>query len=76
MKALEKLKKWVKKSFNGILKEKIIAEIDRLQSEEEVCEWFYDKYLGYYRMDCDYDVIPENHNYIFCPYCGRKIKEV
>lgn len=61
-------------------------EINRLKAElaekEEFCEWkLWDEESNVYETTCGNLTIlsngtPKENKYGFCPYCGRKIKEV
>ena len=48
---------------------------------DDVCEWKYNDTEYYWESSCDHLHIfmadgPKENEYIFCPYCGKKIKEV
>ena len=62
-------------------------EINRLKAElaekeEEFCEWEpWDEEANCYHTSCEnahffVDGSPKDNKHVFCPYCGRKIKEV
>lgn len=62
-------------------------EINRLnaeleEKEEEFCEWEpWDEEANCYHTSCEnahffVDGSPKDNKHVFCPYCGRKIKEV
>ena len=62
-------------------------EINRLKAElaekeEEFCEWEpWDEEANCYHTSCENahffgDGSPKDNKHVFCPYCGRKIKEV
>ena len=62
-------------------------EINRLKAElaekeEEFCEWkLWDEEMNCYETHCEnahilLDGSIKDNCYVFCPYCGRKIKEV
>ena len=62
-------------------------EINRLKAElaekeEEFCEWeVWDEEANCYHTSCEnahffVDGSPKDNKYVFCPYCGRKLKEV
>ena len=62
-------------------------EINRLnaelaEKEEEFCEWEpWDEEANCYHTSCEnahffVDGSPKDNNHNYCPYCGRKIKEV
>lgn len=62
-------------------------EINRLKAElsekeEEFCEWeVWDEEANCYHTSCEnahffVDGSPKDNKHVFCPYCGRKIKEV
>jgi len=62
------------------LKAKIIdlkAEITCLQSEkEQVCEWIEDENGCFTTIHETGVIAPENHEWKFCPDCGKRIKYV
>jgi len=44
------------------------------------CKWTYQD-LDFYRSECDMDFsfnagTPKENKFVYCPYCGKKIKEV
>ena len=48
---------------------------------DDVCEWKYNDSEYYFESSCEHLHIfmsdgPEENEYKFCPYCGKKIKEV
>ena len=48
---------------------------------DDVCEWKYNDTEYYWKSSCDNLHIfmsdgPKENEYRFCPYCGKKIKEV
>ena len=62
-------------------------EINRLKAElvekeEEFCEWeVWDEEANCFHTACEnahffVDGNPKDNNHVYCPYCGRKIKEV
>lgn len=62
-------------------------EVNRLkeelaEKEEEFCEWeIWDEEANCYHTSCEnahffVDGSPKDNNHKYCPYCGRKIKEV
>ena len=62
-------------------------EINRLKAElaekeENFCEWqVWDEEVNAYHTSCEnahfiVDGSPKDNDYAYCPYCGRKIKEV
>lgn len=62
-------------------------EINRLKAElaekeEEFCEWeVWDEEANCYHTSCEnahffVDGSHKDNKHVFCPYCGRKIKEV
>ena len=62
-------------------------EINRLKAElsekeEEFCEWeVWNEEADCYHTSCEnahffVDGSPKDNKHVFCPYCGRKIKEV
>ena len=62
-------------------------EINRLkeelaEKEEEFCEWeMWDDDANCFHTACEnahffVDGNPKDNNHVYCPYCGRKIKEV
>ena len=47
----------------------------------DVCEWKYNDTEYYWESSCEHLHIfmadgPKENEYIFCPYCGKKIKVV
>ena len=47
---------------------------------DDVCEWKYNNSEYYWESSCEHLHIfmsdgPEENEYKFCPYCGKKIKE-
>ena len=49
--------------------------------DDDVCEWKYNDTEYYWESSCEHLHIfmadgPKENEYIFCPYCGKKIKEV
>ncbi len=56
------------------------SELWEGMSMEGFCTWTYDDECGMYDTECDHafeflsDGIEEN-GFIFCPYCGMKIRE-
>lgn len=62
-------------------------EINRLKAEltekeENFCEWeVWDEEANAYHTSCEnahfiVDGSPKDNDYVYCPYCGRKLKEV
>lgn len=62
-------------------------EVNRLkeelaEKEEEFCEWeIWAEEANCYHTSCEnahffVDGSPKDNKHVFCPYCGRKIKEV
>ena len=62
-------------------------EVNRLkeelaEKEEEFCEWeIWDDDANCFHTACEnahffVDGNPKDNNHVYCPYCGRKIKEV
>jgi len=48
---------------------------------EGVCEWSYDEWPEEWHTDCGDTMrawlsTPQEEGWAFCPFCGRKIKEV
>lgn len=48
-------------------------------SDDDVCEWKYNNSEYYWESSCEHLHIfmsdgPEENEYKFCPYCGKKIK--
>ena len=48
---------------------------------DNVCEWKYNDSEYYFESSCEHPQIfmsdgPKENEYEFCPYCGKKIKEV
>jgi hypothetical protein len=84
MNQLEKLKAWIteNKHFKNsvylyyIDPIELTQEIDRLQSE--VCYWKSNNNNTKLYIECLNDDLFEtiSEKTIFCPYCGKKIKEV
>ena len=59
---------------------KLKAEL--AEKEEEFCEWeMWDDDANCFHTACEnahffVDGNPKDNNHVYCPYCGRKIKEV
>lgn len=55
---------------------------DELAEKEEFCEWeVWDEEANCYHTSCEnahffVEGNPKDNNHVYCPYCGRKIKEV
>lgn len=87
MDKLEKLKEWIEKKNSFVKTEEfdidigiiftkfLLQEIDRLQSEEEVCNVKFQPLSDdqFYKTDCG-NILDYIQNY--CSNCGKKIKEV
>ena len=65
--------KWLKKNAIEIVKQSGVSD--------DVCEWKYNDTEYYWESSCEHLHIfmadgPKENEYIFCPYCGKKIKVV
>lgn len=48
---------------------------------KETCKWTYDSMHDYYETECENAFVftdgrITDNRFIYCPYCGRKVKEV
>ena len=62
-------------------KDNIILRKYEENKSDDVCEWKYNDSEYYFESSCDHLHIfmsdgPKENEYRFCPYCGKKIKEV
>lgn len=58
----------------------MIPRRDGENAEGKQCHWVWE-YEGYFDTDCEKAFMfneggPEANNFVYCPYCGRKIVEV
>ena len=58
------------------------CQMPKLEKEErkDFCEWRENNYMfsieSKYNTSCDNFLYLEFHDYKYCPYCGKQIKEV
>ena len=62
-------------------KDDIILRKYEENKSDDVCEWKYNDSEYYFESSCEHLHIfmsdgPKENEYRFCPYCGKKIKEV
>ena len=48
------------------------------EREEMICHWKLDNFYGGFSTECEKefppDFDPEQAEFVFCPYCGKKMK--
>ena len=69
------------KDTKAISIHKAIEIVKQSDVSDDFCEWKYSDSEYYFESSCDHLHIfmsdgPKENEYRFCPYCGKKIKEV
>ena len=84
-KLIGRLEEWDKYSQDGLISVMGVVTIVNQLAEEynnDVCEWKqHEREIDVYFTECGQahifvDGNPEENNYEYCPYCGKKIKIV
>ena len=69
------------KDVKAISVNRAIEIVKQGDVNDEVCEWRYNDSEYYFESSCEHLHIfmsdgPKENEYEFCPYCGKKIKEM